>query len=96
MFVMAIIVQSIALVIGSVAAAGLLCWLASAFTARLHHRGWAAMLLLGPLSILLLTGVIHSEFVRLSALCGLFGALFLWISERRPDEPTPIVRGQDK
>lgn len=92
MFVMGIIVQSVALVIGSALAAGLLCWLAAVLADRLHHHGWAAIMVLILLSVLFLSGRTHSEFVRLSALCGLFGALFLWISSG----DTPLARRDGK
>ena len=85
MFVMAIILRSIVLVGGSALTAGLLCWLAMISADLLHHHGWAAILIVLLLSILFLSGMVHSEFVRLSALCGLCGALFLWISASEPD-----------
>lgn len=92
MFVMAIIIQSITLMGASALAAGLLCWLASAFAARLHHHGWAAFLVLGLLSALFLSGLTRSEFAKLSALCGLFGALFLWFSSDGRDGARDSVR----
>ncbi len=85
MFVIAIIVQSIALVAASALAAGVLCWLASTFASRLHHPAWAALIVLTLLSILFLSGLTRSEFVRLSALCALFGTLFLWFSSGNPE-----------
>lgn len=94
MFVMAIIFQSLALVIGSALVAGLLCWLAALFAARMHHHGWAAILVLLLLSVLFLSGLLRSEFVRLSALCGLFGALFLWISS--PPDHGPSLRRENR
>lgn len=79
MFIMAVIAQSLAVVVGSLLAGGILCWLAYQSAVSLHHQNWAALFVLVLLSLLGLTGVIRGELARLSALCAVFGTLFLWI-----------------
>lgn len=96
MFVMTVILESIALVVGSALVAGLLCWMAVSLADRIHDHGWAAFLVLFLLSILFLTGLTRSEFIRLSAICGLFGTLFLWISSGRDVEASGMKRRSDR
>jgi hypothetical protein len=91
MFVMTIILESIPLVIGSALIASLLCWLALICASRMHHQGWAACFVVVLLAILLLSGLTRNEFVRLSAVFGLFGALLLSILNRNRDEPSGMV-----
>jgi hypothetical protein len=74
--------EAIGAVFGSLSAVVFVCWLASAVANRLHHRNWAAFLVLGLLAIVLLSGLTHSGFVRLCAAYGLFGALCLWLTAR--------------
>lgn len=82
MFVIANGLEAIGLVLGSLLAAGLLCWLASKLADRLHHHSWGAIIVLILLSTLSISGLTDSGFVRLSVAYGLFGALFLWIMAR--------------
>jgi len=82
MFLITNMLESLGLVIGSLVAAGLACWLASGVAIRLHHQKWAALLMLLLLLILYLSGLTRSGFIRLSAIYGLFGVLFLWFSAR--------------
>jgi hypothetical protein len=72
MFVIAIIIRSIALLAASALAAGLLCWLVYTFARKLHHPAWSALIILA----LFPSGLTRSEFVKLSAPGGLFGTLF--------------------
>lgn len=85
MFVMGIIIESVALVIGSMLVAFLLCWTVSAHAARQHSSGRMAILALLLFSTFLLSGVVQSEFLKLSAICCLVGAVFLWLSSLNPD-----------
>jgi hypothetical protein len=96
MFVMTVILESIALVAGSALMAGFLCWTAASLADRIHHHGWAAFLVLFLLSILFLTGLTRSEFIRLSAICGLFGSLFLWMSSGRDAGAANMKRRSDR
>ena len=95
MFIMASIVQSIALIAAGALIAGLLCWSAAAVADRLHHPRWSAILVLMVLLILLLTGLARSEFVRLGGVCAFLGAIFLWISSGNPIRPTKTVERSD-
>lgn len=96
MFVIAIIIRSIAIVAASALAAGLLCWLVSTFAGQLHHPAWSALIILALLSILFLSCLTRSEFVKLSALGGLFGTLFLWVSSGDPEGSGDRARGHHR
>jgi hypothetical protein len=93
MFLITNMLEAIGLVLGSLLAAGSICWLASRVADRLHHRSWAAFLVLVFLAILL-SGLSRSDFVMLSVIYGLFGALFLWLPTRTKDKrPRTLDRG---
>lgn len=91
MFLFASMLEAIGLVLGSLLTAGLVCWLATGVAIRLHHRSWAGLLMMLIVLAVFLSGLTHSGFVRLSAVYGLCGVLFLWISTRdenaRSDTP---------
>ncbi|AMK26229.1 MULTISPECIES: hypothetical protein [Sphingobium] len=89
MYVLSIIIESVGLVVGSVVLAGSLCWLA----VRLHHTRWAPFLVVILLPIVPLSSLNQSEFARLSAICVLVGALFLWLFSGA-DRAPPHIGGE--
>ncbi|KKW89487.1 hypothetical protein [Sphingobium chungbukense] len=93
MYVLSIIIESVGLVVGSVVLAGSLCWLAFTFAVWLHHTRWAPFLVVILLPIVPLSSLNQSEFARLSAICVLVGALFLWLFSGA-DRAPPHIGGE--
>lgn len=94
MFVLRIIAEAMALVIGALVVAGVICVLAAKLALRLKRSGWMAWPALFLLSILCLVGPLQSPFLRLSACCCALGAAFLWASGAGRDQRSQIHADQ--
>jgi len=93
MFLIIDALQAIGLVLGSLVLACLLCWLASTLAGRMHHDNWAAVIVLALSTIFVLSGLTHSQFIKLSTVYCVFGAIFLYITTRSRIAQRPLRRG---
>jgi len=94
MFLITEMIKAIGLVVGSLVVSGVLCWIAAGAAERLHHRNWAAFLVLIALSFLFLSGMTQSSFVKLVAAYGVVGALVLFFLPDQPiKKPDKKIRG---
>ncbi|WP_185999050.1 hypothetical protein ACLIMP_22935 [Novosphingobium aerophilum] len=82
MFLVGEMLGAIGLVLGSLLAAGLVCWMATSVADRLHHHNWAGFFVLAILAATLLAGLAHSDFIKLGLTYGVFGALALILASR--------------
>lgn len=89
-----IAVEAIASTIGSLAAAGLLCWLLWYAFRLVSHPEWGAVAVLMLLGLALLGALPKSEFMKMTLMFAVIAAVPLWIAGRawhrqclqKPDE----------
>lgn len=82
MHIMLVIVDSIGLIVGSVAAAILLCWsLWSAFR-LVGHPAWGPPIVVIPVILWAANLLPHSEFLRMTLLFAPLAAIPFWVEGR--------------
>ena len=82
MFLVSEMLEAISLVLGSLLAAGIVCWFATEVAGRLHRHAWAGFFVIAVLAATLLAGLAHSDFIKLGLSYGMFGALALILASR--------------
>lgn len=82
MDVVAIFVQAAALIVGSLAAGMLLCWLCWYLAKIIHHPAWGPPLVAIPILLVLTGHSPHGEFLRVTLAFAAIFAVPFWMEGR--------------
>jgi len=82
MQILLVIVESIGLVVGSIAAAILLCWLLWSAFRLIRHPAWGPPIVILPVILWAANMLPRSEFLRMTLVFALLAAVPFWIEGR--------------
>ncbi|WP_066824335.1 hypothetical protein [Sphingomonas mali] len=82
MQILLVIVESIGLVVGSIAAAILLCWLLWSAFRLIRHPAWGPPIVILPVILWAANMLPRSEFLRMTLVFALLAAIPFWIEGR--------------